>query len=887
MDRTTSQAVTHGLGEWPFVGRADLAHRVLSALASRRVDGVVLRGPMGVGKTRLAAEVGSGLAGKGVAVHRILAAAGGGAFGAVAHLLPSATDTSDPLAVGAALADALRTTDGEQAVVVVDDLPALDPATAGALASLVVAGRVGLLATARDGERLPDAFAGLAGSERVAVVGVEPLDERSAATLLHLALGGPVDGMAAAALTAPAAGNPLFLRELVLLAVEDGALADAGGVWLLQRDLPRTTRLREVVESRLRSLSEGATAALELLALCQPVQLEELETEAGLDAIEELEARGLLQVEVDGSRTTVLLDHPFHAEAVRLALPTLRARSILRRHLDRLEAVEPVDDLGRRRRVRLRLAAGVPVDVDELADTGGRAFASGDLEAAVELLVPVLDAAPSWSGRAHGRPRRVRAGRLRPGRRRHGHRDGAGADARRPRRCRHHPLAGAPLGLGHRRSRHRAAGGGARRRRARRRAAGAALERDRFAPRVHRSAGRRARPPGVGASVARGGRWRHAGLPHGARAVGTAGRGCRSGPGCGRRGTHGGPAGPRRPRDPRRLPRVRRWPRPGCSTRPTPWRRRATTGPRPTAARSPSTGSPSCSGAPTSSVASWPTPSSGSCGPGPSPPTPVWGHRRGRPSWASPSPPPSSASPGSRPPRPETWPRPPRSASSGPRPASPRAGRASSPATSSAPGPPSATRPSSPSGPGTAPRRPGCGTTWRAWASRPRRHPDWHASPRWSRASWSACAVTTPGPSPSATRPGLHAAGERFEALGALLLAAEAFTSAAERLRAGGDQRGGAGGRCARRRPAGPLPGRPDAVGGRRHRHRGAAHRREREVALLAARGMQSRAIADQLFLSFRTVNNHLQRAYEKLGINGRAELAAALGIDQRAGSAA
>ena len=61
---------------------------------------------------------------------------------------------------------------------------------------------------------------------------------------------------------------------------------------------------------------------------------------------------------------------------------------------------------------------------------------------------------------------------------------------------------------------------------------------------------------------------------------------------------------------------------------------------------------------------------------------------------------------------------------------------------------------------------------------------------------------------------------------------------------------------------------------------------REREVALLAARGMQSKVIADQLFLSMRTVNNHLQRVYDKLGINGRPELASALGLDD-AGSAA
>jgi DNA-binding NarL/FixJ family response regulator len=56
--------------------------------------------------------------------------------------------------------------------------------------------------------------------------------------------------------------------------------------------------------------------------------------------------------------------------------------------------------------------------------------------------------------------------------------------------------------------------------------------------------------------------------------------------------------------------------------------------------------------------------------------------------------------------------------------------------------------------------------------------------------------------------------------------------------------------------------------------------KREREVATLAARGLTSREIAETIVVSTRTVENHLQRAYEKLGVRGRAELAEALGSD-------
>jgi DNA-binding CsgD family transcriptional regulator len=53
---------------------------------------------------------------------------------------------------------------------------------------------------------------------------------------------------------------------------------------------------------------------------------------------------------------------------------------------------------------------------------------------------------------------------------------------------------------------------------------------------------------------------------------------------------------------------------------------------------------------------------------------------------------------------------------------------------------------------------------------------------------------------------------------------------------------------------------------------------REREVASLAAGGLSSDAIAQRLFVSVRTVDNHMQHVYQKLGIASRKELSAALG---------
>jgi DNA-binding NarL/FixJ family response regulator len=48
---------------------------------------------------------------------------------------------------------------------------------------------------------------------------------------------------------------------------------------------------------------------------------------------------------------------------------------------------------------------------------------------------------------------------------------------------------------------------------------------------------------------------------------------------------------------------------------------------------------------------------------------------------------------------------------------------------------------------------------------------------------------------------------------------------------------------------------------------------REAEVATVAATGLRSREIADELGLSSRTVDLHLGRIYRKLGIASRTEL--------------
>ncbi|TMD34092.1 MAG: helix-turn-helix transcriptional regulator [Chloroflexi bacterium] len=59
--------------------------------------------------------------------------------------------------------------------------------------------------------------------------------------------------------------------------------------------------------------------------------------------------------------------------------------------------------------------------------------------------------------------------------------------------------------------------------------------------------------------------------------------------------------------------------------------------------------------------------------------------------------------------------------------------------------------------------------------------------------------------------------------------------------------------------------------------------RREIEIAGLVAAGMTSRAIADKLFLSERTVETHLTHIMTKLGFSSRAQVATWIADQRRA----
>ena len=146
---------------------------------------------------------------------------------------------------GAAGAAATRPSNGPL-VLFVDDLHLLDGTSATLVGQLVDADLVFLVATVRTTEprarRARVAVAPGAGAPhrpgRPRPAGVD--------TLLHLVLGGPVEASTIAEIWTASEGNVLFVRELVLGALDSGHLVDQRGVWRLVGPLVTTPRLHEL-----------------------------------------------------------------------------------------------------------------------------------------------------------------------------------------------------------------------------------------------------------------------------------------------------------------------------------------------------------------------------------------------------------------------------------------------------------------------------------------------------------------------------------------------------------------------------------------------------------------------------------------------------------------
>jgi serine/threonine protein kinase/tetratricopeptide (TPR) repeat protein len=259
----------------------------------------------------------------------------------------------------------LRLADGAPLMLVLDDLHAADDLTLGFLqhaldSDLLERGALLLVGTYRRDEVGPD-LARLLGHAQAARLDLQALDDSATAGIVADMLALPkAPAVFSRYLARQSEGNPFFVAEYLLAAVEEGLLWREQGRWQVTGPAGRSAAeadyeslalphsLRELIGRRLQALPEAALRAAEAAAVLgreTPVQrlervleLSGTATGAPLEALGELLRRRVLE---DAEPGSVRFVHDKLREVALEALEPGRRRRLHRAAAEALEALEP------------------------------------------------------------------------------------------------------------------------------------------------------------------------------------------------------------------------------------------------------------------------------------------------------------------------------------------------------------------------------------------------------------------------------------------------------------------------------------------------------------------------------------------------------------------
>ena len=369
---------------WPLVGREDELELIEERLSNGTNAVLVIAGAAGVGKTRLATEALELAAAHGKETARVVASRSAASvpFGAVSPLLPDLDRTSEtPFSFLRRAARAIADRAGSGGLVLaVDDAHHLDDASATLIHQLAEEGEVSLLLTVRSGEPAPDAVSLLWKDGVADRLELQALAREELEALVREALGRSVQGALLQHLWSVSGGNPLYLRELLEGYQQVGALVRDGDIWRLRDERVAPPRLVELVEARIGALDDAELLVMELLTLAETIGLAKLEAATSREVVQRLESRGLVAVSADDRRWPVRLAHPLYGEVMRWRMPESRARvaqEVIASGILERGARRKADSL---RVATLKLDADGAVDVDLLQRALEESFLAYDLE---------------------------------------------------------------------------------------------------------------------------------------------------------------------------------------------------------------------------------------------------------------------------------------------------------------------------------------------------------------------------------------------------------------------------------------------------------------------------------------------------------------------------
>jgi DNA-binding CsgD family transcriptional regulator len=310
---------------WPLVGRDQQLEQAVRAVVDGDLDGAVLCGPGGVGRSRLLTEAAARLERRGWRTARLTATPAATSL-PLAACTPLLADAGRERTVGATYAVLTERSVEGRFVPVIDDAHWLDDWSIAALQLFRDATQTPLLFTLNDGVAPREELRRLT-TGRFAVVDLRPLRSREVDDLLDRALEYPVATAARAELWRLSQGLPAALRAVLEGGLDSGALELRDGLWVSSGSLALTTRARGFADRALAPLSHDARRALETVAVGEPIAPSLLAGIVGSEVLHDLEERGLIHVVQDGARLLTRVP-ALHREVVLSELTWARRRQL-------------------------------------------------------------------------------------------------------------------------------------------------------------------------------------------------------------------------------------------------------------------------------------------------------------------------------------------------------------------------------------------------------------------------------------------------------------------------------------------------------------------------------------------------------------------------------
>ncbi|MEY2398798.1 MAG: hypothetical protein QOJ00_1972 [Actinomycetota bacterium] len=362
---------------WPFVGRrVELA--TIRASARAASGALVVSGAAGVGKTRLVREALAGLDPVWVAATTAAASVPLGAFAPHVTASVGGAGIETTLVVRDTLrAIAARRSTDRRAVLVVDDAHLLDPTSAALVHHAAQHADICLVAITRCGESTADAVTALTKDGLCDALDVLPLALDDVADFISDVVGAYPERSSVQRLWELSQGLPARLAALFEMPL--GGLRPAmehAGVWRLAPDFPIAASLRALAERTIDAYDRAEVEALSLVAFGEPIPLAALVDQAEEVAVNAMLARGVVAVTGRDDHAAVRMADPLIGEVIRRDASSIEARGRKAR-LVALMGATPID----RDAVRVAhwaLDIGAELSVDELEHVTGLAERSGD-----------------------------------------------------------------------------------------------------------------------------------------------------------------------------------------------------------------------------------------------------------------------------------------------------------------------------------------------------------------------------------------------------------------------------------------------------------------------------------------------------------------------------